>query len=273
MNRKLPVALQLFSIRDMLVSDFDSALAAVASAGYDGVEFAGLYGHSTEEVLAMLEKHKLRAASAHVSIDEMLADPDGVMSCYAALGCRYIAVPFLEEHNIRIGGKGYEITLGCLAALAQTAKAHGLTLMYHNHDFEFATVNGEYVLDMLYSAVPALAVELDTCWAAVAGVDPAEYIRKYAARCPVIHLKDFELCGKKPQNIFGIMGRGGDAEDENGRFGFRPCGHGMLNIPAILAAADASAAEWLVVEQDAPSLGKSAIECARMSAEYLKSVI
>lgn len=272
MNRKLPVALQLFSIRDMLEADFDSALEQVAACGYDGVEFAGLYGHSAAEVRAMLEKYGLRAASAHVSIDEMLADPDGVMSTYAEIGCRYIAVPFLEEKR-RIGGAEYDATVAALSALAACAEKHGLTLMYHNHDFEFVTVNGEYALDILYASVPALGVELDTCWAAVGGVDPAEYIRKYASRSPVVHLKDYNLVGKKPANVFDIMVTGGDAEDESGRFGFRPCGYGMQDMPAILAASDDSIAEWLVVEQDAPALDKTAIECAEMSVEYLKGVI
>ena len=272
MKRKLPVALQLFSLRNECAADLEGTLREVKSMGYDGVEFAGLYGKSAGEMKALLGEIGLVPCSAHVSIDEMLADPDGVMECYSDIGCRYIAVPFLAE-NRRMGGEDYDATLDALRALSEAAARHGMKLMYHNHDFEFAKFGGEYALDVLFSSVPELSVELDCCWAAVGGADPAEYIAKYAARSPVIHLKDFELHGKKPANVMDIMEKGGDAEDSSGRFGFRPCGQGMLDIMRVLDAAEDSAAEWLVVEQDAPSPGRSAMECAAMSCAFLKSVI
>ena len=54
-------------------------------------------------------------------------------------------------------------------------------------------IDGKYALDILYDTVPAdyLATEIDTCWVNVGGENPSEYIKKYAGRCPVVHLKDF----------------------------------------------------------------------------------
>ena len=77
--------------------------------------------------------------------------------------------------------------------LGEAAKKKGMTLLYHNHDFEFALIDGEYALDVLYREVPAslLETELDICWVNISGEDPAAYIRKYAGRAPVVHLKDF----------------------------------------------------------------------------------
>ncbi len=272
MKRKLPVALQLFSIRGELENDLEGALKKVKEFGYDGVEFAGLYGRGAGEIKALLDDIGLEAVSAHVSIDEMLSDPDGVMELYSTIGCKFIAVPHLEEKR-RVGGEAYEQTLLDMRMLASCAEKHGLTFMYHNHDFEFETIGDKYALDVLFEALPEISMELDTCWAAVAGAQPAEYIKNYSDRSPVVHLKDYSLIGKKPEDIFCIMESGGDARDKNGVFGFRPCGYGMNDIEAILDAADESNAQWFVVEQDAPMAGKTPLKCAEMSVKYLKMVI
>ncbi len=272
MKKKLPVALQLFSIRNDLERDFEGALKSVKAFGYDGVEFAGLYGRSAGEIRALLDDFGLTPVSAHVSIDEMLRDPDGVMTAYSTIGCRYIAVPHLEEKR-RIGGEEYDRTIEDVRMLERCAQAHGLVFMYHNHDFEFEKIGDKYALDILLEALPDTSLELDTCWASVAGAKPEEYMKNYAGRSPVIHLKDYSLMGKKPEDIFCIMESGGDARDKNGVFGFRPCGYGMNDIEAILDAADETNAEWLVVEQDAPMAGKTPLECAEMSVKYLKMII
>lgn len=272
MKRKLPVALQLFSVRNELEKDFEGTIKKVKSFGYDGVELAGLYGRSAAEMRALLEENELEAVSAHVSIDEMLSDPDGVMQLYSDIGCKFIAVPHLDEKR-RVGAPDYEKTVGEMRALAACAEKHGLVFMYHNHDFEFEKAGEKYALDVFLGAMPEVSLELDTCWAAVAGEPPAEYLKHYAERSPVVHLKDYSLVGKKPADIFCIMGSGGDARDKNGVFGFRACGYGMNDIEAILDAADETNAEWLVVEQDAPSAGKTALECAELSVKYLKTLI
>ena len=80
--------------------------------------------------------------------------------------------------------------------------------MYHNHDFEFVKLpDGTYGLDDLYSrfAPDRLLVQLDTCWAHVAGVDPAAYIRGYGQRCAVVHVKDYIKTGN-PRNLYQLIG-------------------------------------------------------------------
>ncbi|MBO5251588.1 MAG: hypothetical protein J6B31_06295 [Bacteroidaceae bacterium] len=39
-----------------------------------------------------------------------------------------------------------------------------------------------------------------------------------------------------------------------------------------MKASKAAGSKWLIVEQDQPSLGKSALECAAMSVETLKKI-
>lgn len=268
----LPIALQLYSIRDDVEKDFAASLQKTKELGYDGVEFAGLYGHSAAEVKALLKELGLTAISAHVPYIEMMQDPKGVLGTYAEIGCRYIAVPYLTEEYRIDGEKGQEAIAG-MRMLAETAKEMGLTLLYHNHDFEFVKIDGEYGLDLLYKAIPAdlLQTEIDTCWVNVAGENPSDYLRKYVDRSPVVHLKDFVMQGSA-EGAYELIGIEKDTKDDNKGFEFRPLGSGMQDIPAILQAANDAHSKWLVVEQDQPSAGMTPFECAAQSIRYLNSL-
>lgn len=270
------VALQVYSVRDFAEKDLKGTLQKVKEMGYDGVEFAGLYGHTPAEVKSMVEEIGLNPISAHVPIDEMLSDPDKVVTGYAEIGCKFIAIPYLGEDR-RPGTEGFEQTIKDIEFLGEVTKKYGIQLLYHNHDFEFKKVNGEYALDVLYQTVPSdlLQTEIDTCWVNVAGEDPANYVRKYSGRSPVVHLKDFVSGGKeKPEQMYELIGIEAEEtpEQEEETFGFRPVGYGVQNFPAILTASEEAGAEWLVVEQDKPAMGKTAIECAELSRKYLKSL-
>lgn len=268
------VALQLYTIRDDMAKDFKGTLQRVKNMGYEGVEFAGLFGYAASEVKSMLQEIGLQPVSAHVSIDELLADIDKVIEDYNTIGCRYIAIPWLGEER-RPGNAGFEQTIKDIFEIGEKANKQGLKLLYHNHDFEFAEVDGEYALDILYKKIPAhlLETELDTCWVNVAGQDPAMYIRKYSGRAPVVHLKDFVMPGKKPDQLHELTGAA--QAEQNGQvdaFEFRPVGHGYQNFPAILEAAVGAGTEWVIVELDRPGMNKSPMECAEMSIDYLKTL-
>ena len=267
-----PVGLQLYSVRTDLYKDFEGTLAAVHDMGYEGVEFAGLYGKSAEEVRALCEKYELVPVSAHVSLAEMLEDPDGVFETYKKIGCRYIAVPYLPAED-RPLTPNFDAVVSDIASLYEKAKAYGLTLMYHNHDFEFVRLeNGKYGYDDLFDRVPGLGAEIDTCWVNVAGEDPSEYLKKYADRIPVIHFKDFVMPGKRAGNLYNLIGQEEKEAEEDGAFSFMPIGYGVQDVPKMLCALEGSSCEWIIVEQDEPSLDKSRLECAAMSISYLKSL-
>ena len=270
----LLVALQLYSVRDDVQKDLASALRQVKEMGYDGVEFAGLYGYSPDYIRGLLEGIGLVALSAHVPYREMMANPKGVLEDYAKIGCKFIAIPYLEP-DYRPGKPGFSEIITNAKMLGQVAKDLGMTLLYHNHDFEFTKLDGEYALDILYKEVPAslLETELDTCWVNVGGENPADYVRKYSGRAPVVHLKDFYMGGKKPAHMYALIGIKDDHEDdEPSSFEFRPVGHGMQNIPSILDASVGAGAEWVVVEQDEPSGGLTRMESAKQSRDYLLSL-
>ena len=83
----LPVALQLYTVRDNVAEDFPGTLLKVKEMGFDGVEFAGLFGHTPEQVKEWCNTAGLTPISAHVPFDEMVADIDKVIADYKAIGC------------------------------------------------------------------------------------------------------------------------------------------------------------------------------------------
>ncbi len=273
----LPIAVQLYSVRENAEENLLETLKKVKAMGYDGVEFAGLYGNSPEYVKGLCDGLGLVPVSAHIPLNDMLADPDGVFKAYATIGCKYAAVPYVTEER-RPGAEKFFDMIEEIKMLGKKAAEYGITLLYHNHDFEFAKVDGEYGLDILYDRVPKeqLQTELDTCWVNVAGENPANYIAKYSGRTPVVHLKDFFMSGKLPKHLYALIGLDDEEEEEAGgeesKFEFRPAGHGLQDMPAIIAASEASGAEWLVVEQDEPSMGLSRMESIMVSREYLRTI-
>jgi len=182
-----PIAIQLYSVRDELEKDFAGTLRKIKAFGYEGVEFAGLYGNQPSDVSKILKEIGLIPLSAHVPFTDLMADPEGVIDTYAGIGCKYIAIPYLTPEYRPNAEKFNEVIEGA-GIIGKAAKKQGLKLLYHNHDFEFEKVNGKYALDVLYESVPAdlLETEIDTCWVNVGGENPSDYIRKYAGR-PAAH--------------------------------------------------------------------------------------
>lgn len=269
--KKYPVALQLYSVRDFLAKDFEGTLKKVKEMGYDGVEFAGLHGKSGAEVKDICEKFGLIPISAHVPFTDMMQDPE-ILKTYRDIGCEYVAIPHVSPEYRSTGDKFPELIENA-KTLGEKANELGLKLAYHNHDFEFEKIDGEYSLDVLYKEVPAnlLQTELDTCWVNVGGENPADYIRKYSGRCEIVHLKDF--VGQKSENMYSLIGVKDDGKQADKQcFAFRQLGAGVQNFPEILKACDESGTRWLVVEQDLPTEGLTSLECAEKSLKYLKSV-
>lgn len=271
----LPIALQLYSVRDDMKADFKGTLQKVKALGYDGVEFAGLFGQNAATIKAWCEEIGLNPISAHVPLKEMLEDCEGILDTYKEIGVKFVAVPYVDADR-RPGTEGWLPTIEAIAKIGAAANERGLILLYHNHDFEFTKVDGEYGLDMLYRMVPAdlLQTELDTCWVNVGGENPADYIHKYDGRCPVVHLKDFYRESVNPDEpLYELIGiKSEEKKPVKKSFEFRPVGKGMQDFPSIIKAAENCGATWFVVEQDNPSMEKTPMECAEISINYLKSI-
>lgn len=272
---KLPVAVQLYSVRDEMEKDFYGTIKLMKEIGYDGIEFAGLFGEDPEKIKAFCDEIGIVPISAHVPYYDMLENPEAVLSDYAKIGCKYVAVPYLTE-ECRPGTDGFAATVEGIRKIAEAAKALGIQLLYHNHDFEFVKIGDDYALDVLYSSIPAdlLKTEIDTCWVNVAGVSPAEYIEKYSDRAPVVHLKDFKKSGDNLGKLYDLIGIDdeAEAEEEEDTFSFMPVGHGVQDMPEILAACENAGAQWVVVEQDSPAKDDTPVNSVTLSREYLKTL-
>lgn len=268
----LPIAIQLYTVRDAAAADLRGTLEKIKKMGYDGVEFAGLHGNKPADIRAMCEEIGLCPVSAHVPYYDMVADPEGVLKDYAAIGCRFVAIPYLTP-ECRPGTDGFAQVVSNAAMLGKVANSLGMTLLYHNHDFEFQKIGDKYALEVLYDTVPAdlLKTELDVCWVRVGGEEPAAYVRKYTGRAPIVHLKDY--AGGKSEHMYELIGiESEEKKSDEKPFEFRPVGYGVQDMPSIIRAAEDAGAKWLVVEQDQPSMGLDPLACAEKSIEYLRAL-
>ena len=246
--KKLPVALQLYSVRDMFAEDMLGTLEQVAALGYDGVELGGGFGNVTPaQIKAKLDELGLKAVGAHMMLDS-LAEAE-TLEAVKTLGLPTVALPVLLEDQ-RPGKPAFADTIARIKALIPTLKALGVSLLYHNHAFEFEKVDGQYGLDLLrgFFTPDEMNLEIDVCWVRFAGLDPMAYLRENAGRCPLLHMKDYI---KDPE------------------FTFKPVGEGVQDVKALLEAADDAGVSWLVVEQDLWE-PLTSIECARRSLAHIR---
>jgi sugar phosphate isomerase/epimerase len=243
----VPVALQLYTVRDESARDFAGTLRRVAQIGYTAVEFAGYGGLAADELKVLLSETGLRAASTHVGLATLDADLDHQIDYCLAIDCQYLMLPWIEPR--RRGAEAMRDLALRLNEFGRRCQQRGVDFGYHNHDFEFARSDGRYLLDQLLDATdPALVVlELDVYWAAYAGADPATYLRQRAGRVPLVHLKDM-------------------APDRS----FAEVGDGTLDLPGIFTAAEEGGARWYIVEHDRPSM--PSLESARRSLQNLRGM-
>lgn len=267
------IGVQLYSVRDEASRDFEGTLKALKEMGYEGAELAGTYGLSAKEIRSAAEEAGIDLFSAHVPLSDLRADPEATVALYKDIGCRWIVVPYLMPEDRPQSG-GFEKTIEDMERISAVCAAFGIRLCYHNHDFEFFRMpDGRYALDLLYDRLPAnrLQTELDTCWVHVAGEDPAAYVRKYAGRAQLVHLKDYD--GDKSDDMYALIGIKKERDPNAEPFDFRPVGSGKMPIPEVIEAARAAGTEWLIVEQDEPARGETRMDSVRKSMEYLKTVL
>ncbi|MCC7353912.1 MAG: TIM barrel protein [Anaerolineae bacterium] len=245
---RIPVALQLYTVRDEAAKDFVGTLKKVAALGYAGVELAGTGGLSAREMKTLLGDLGLRCAGSHLGLQVMEGDLAAQLDIYATLGTPYIILPMAprEMYNSEASVLDRGARLNKVAA---ACKARGLPFAYHNHDVEFRRFGGHYILDILMDNTdPALVKsELDVYWATYAGADPVAWMKKRSGRCPLVHLKDMT---PGPERTFAEVGEG------------------IIDFKPIFALCEAQGADWYVVEQD--RCARPPLESAALSLRHLR---
>ena len=253
---KLPIAAQLYTVRDLTKTDFAGTLAQVRRIGYRAVELAG-HGNLTSaaDVRRVLNDLDLEIAGAHVGIDALEKDLTKALDEQEELGNQNVVCPYLPD-NRRKDADGWRQVAQSLNTIAQECRRRGFNFAYHNHSFEFHPVKsaGETTtgMDILWQNTDKNLVraELDVYWIHHANLDPVKYVTTLGQRVLLLHLKDM-------------------AKDEERSFA--PVGAGILNFKQIIVAAEDVGAQWGIVEQDS-TYQVPPLDALRTSYENLRAI-
>jgi sugar phosphate isomerase/epimerase len=196
-QKKIPIAVQIYSVRSIAAADTAGVLAAIAKLGYQGVEFAGYYGHSAQAIRKMLDDTGLRAAGTHISLDTLLGDNlTKTTEFNHTIGNKNLIVPSLPG-KYRGSITAWKDTGKLFSEIAEKVKPEGFTVGYHNHTAEFQKVDGETPFDAFFGAASSdVKVQLDIGHAAGGGADPVEVTRRYRGRIVSVHVKDYSPAGE-----------------------------------------------------------------------------
>ncbi|NYF20140.1 sugar phosphate isomerase/epimerase [Xanthomonas sp. JAI131] len=244
-----PIAVQMYTLRD--AGSLDQQLKIVHDAGVGAVETVGTQNVSAVELKQLLDRYAIKAISSHVQLADLRKDLDGVVAFNRSIGNTTLVVPYLAEKDRPTDAAGWTALGRELGQIAKRARAKGMRLAYHNHDFELVDFDGKMGLELLFAAAgPDLQTELDLAWVARAGYDPAAMLGKFKGRMFAVHAKD-----NAPK---------GQAEDEGG---FAAVGRGVLDWNAILPAAAGAGVRWYIIEHDHPRDPATVIQTG---ADYLR---
>jgi sugar phosphate isomerase/epimerase len=242
----VPFALQLYTVRDHMEKDPVGTLKAVKAAGYDNVELVGCEGYAPRDFKRILDDCGLRPISGHTGLKDIERDIREVVESAHTLGHKYLA--FSANAPDRQGW--FEVAEQSERAGEALAR-EGLRLCYHNHAHEYVRFGNETAYDIIMqnTSPQNLGAELDVFWVTFGGLDPVEQIRKYAHRCPLLHIKDMTA-------------------DQPGKFA--EVGRGIIDMPAVFEAGRDIGVDWYIVEQD--ECAGDSLESARISAEYMRKL-
>ena len=227
------LGLQLYTVRTS-ERPLDALLAAVAAAGYDGVETVGTQQVAPERLRDALAEAGLRLASAHVPLTAFRTDLPAVLAAQRKLGTPLLVVPWLAPEDRPDDLAGWRVLGRELDGYGRALADEGFVLAYHHHDFELAAMEGSDGLTaLLEAAAPEhVSLELDTGWWAAVGRDPVAGVHGWGRRVKRLHLKDL-ISGQTPPWV--------------------DVGDGEVDVAGVLAAAKDHGVPWVIVEHDAPS--------------------
>lgn len=185
------IGVQLYTVRRLLSADWEGTLAALGAIGYREMEFAGTFGQSPDAIRRVLDRHHLTAPAGHADKADLLGASSAALDSAAALGHRWLIVAWIAAAERRTLDDWRRVA-DQLNRAAERCRSAGLRFAYHNHDFEFASLEGKRPYDLLLEATdPALVeLELDLYWVRHAGHDPVTYLRHTQGRVRLVHVKD-----------------------------------------------------------------------------------
>lgn len=248
------IAAQMYTLRDEMKTpeQMGETLKRVKAVGYDAVQLSGHGPVEPQRMAGMVREAGLAVAATHVSFERLEQELDAVVADHRLWQCPYVGIGSMPApfHGSLEGARTFARRAG---EIARRLQDQGLTLIYHNHNFEFHRVDGPTrIYDVLLQETPGcLQFELDTYWVQAAGGDPAYWIHQLSGRMDVIHFKDMAAAADGT----GIMAE---------------VGEGNLNWPEILAACGEIGVKWHIVEQDICQ--RPPLESLRLSLHNLRAM-
>jgi sugar phosphate isomerase/epimerase len=246
---KIPIGLQLYSVREDCARDLPGTIKAVAEMGYVGVEFAGYYERSAAQLRKMLDDNGLKCCGTHIGIETLLGDQlKRTVEFNQTIGNRFLIVPGLPE-EYRNSREAWRKTAHVFSDIAEKLKPLGMRTGYHNHTIEFQPLDGETPWDTFFgNARPDVVMQFDTGNAMHGGADPVPYLERYPGRATTVHLKEYSKAGKP-----ALIGEG----DVPWRRVFELC-------------EKSGGTEWYIVEQEVYAMPP--LECVKLCLENLRKM-
>ena len=250
--RKFGIGLQLYTIRDAMKADVPGSLKKVSDIGYKYLEMADyangkFYGYLPSEFKKMVNDLDMEILSSHASVNPKGISADEAKKMaedHAKCGAKYCMQPWIDEAD-RKSIAGYQKMVAEWNKVGKIMKENGVQFGYHNHNFEFGTVEGKVpYFDVFLPEMDKdlMTMELDLFWATKAGINPVELFKKYPGRFQLFHMKDMYT---KEAPFFKT-----ESTD------FAPVGEGVINFKEILAAKKIAGMKYMFVEQDMTKDGK-----------------
>lgn len=227
------LAVQLYSLRD--AGPLDDQLRLVRDAGITAVELHSANFADPAATRAALDWAGLTTVSGHIGLDR-LEDTTALVAAAHVLGLGGVVLWGFDEEDLGPDPAVWRARGRLLGDHARRLADHGLTLAFHNHDWELRRIGNDLALDVLFEAAgKSLGWQADLAWLARGGADVPALLARHGARLRSAHVKDLAPAGT-------------EAEE-----GWADLGHGTLPWTDWLAALDPLSPAFLALEHDAPS--------------------
>lgn len=247
------VGIQLYTLRDDAKQNLEGTLAAIAAAGYKEVELLSSmknFGRPAAQLRETLESLGLRAPSTHIGADAF-DNLNALFDEAHTLGHEYVVLASLPYAPGQSTPDDYRRWADRLNEAGRQARARGLWMAFHDEAYDFRTVDGQQLYDILADRTdPSLVrLQLDTGNAAVGGRDPVELMRKYGSRYYLFHIKDAPSIGAKTDTELG---------------------KGVVNFRQILASISDIDDKHLFVEQE--TYPGAPLDSAKRDYQYISTL-
>jgi sugar phosphate isomerase/epimerase len=196
-------------------------------------------------------------------------DFEKIVNDCKTLECNFLRIGMMPLHLMGDKDKIMDF-ISRAEEMAVRLAEHGIELYYHTHHLEFQKYDGVYLLDMIKNNTTKLGFELDVHWIQRAGENPVEFVKQYAGRISLLHLKDYRI-GQMDLSKVDFNDMANFMQIFTNTIEFAEVGEGNLDIKAIIEAGLESGAQYFLVEQD-NVYGRDPFDCLETSAENLRKL-